>query len=301
MEKAIFLKKEHQSISQELYFDFCGFSKTLPFHSFGPAIRQDYILHIVMEGKGVYRVKDQQYQLKKGDLFLIRPGDSTFYLADGEDPWVYCWISFGGSVADKIIQHSLFKDDQYTMVSSEIARYVEIILACMNYSTKNLVDELQLNALTYQLLALLLEDGGYVHLGEQKSYSALAVDAVQYIEEHYSERLTVEEIAKKLSVNRSHLSRVFKNHMGISIKEYMIGVRINRAAFLLSLTEESVEAIAYQVGFNSLVVFSRMFKKFTGETATSYRRRMNNEKIKGVSTEQLKKQLEEQAIISWAT
>lgn len=187
------------------------------------------------------------------------------------------------------------------MVSSEIARYVEIILACMNYSTKNLVDELQLNALTYQLLALLLEDGGYVHLGEQKSYSALAVDAVQYIEEHYSERLTVEEIAQKLSVNRSHLSRVFKNHMGISIKEYMIGVRINRAAFLLSLTEESVEAIAYQVGFNSLVVFSRMFKKFTGETATNYRRRMNNEKIKGVSAEQLKKQLEEQAIISWAT
>jgi len=50
-----------------------------------------------------------------------------------------------------------------------------------------------------------------------------------------------------------------------------------------------------------LVVFSRMFKKFTGETATNYRRRMNNEKIKGVSAEQLKKQLEEQAIISWAT
>ena len=174
-------------------------------------------------------------------------------------------------------------------------------LACMNYSTKNLVDELQLNALTYQLLALLLEDGGYVHLGEQKSYSALAVDAVQYIEEHYSERLTVEEIAKNYPLTGSHLSRVFKNHMGISIKEYMIGVRINRAAFLLSLTEESVEAIAYQVGFNSLVVFSRMFKKFTGETATNYRRRMNNEKIKGVSAEQLKKQLEEQAIISWAT
>ena len=45
-------------------------------------------------------------------------------------------------------------------------------------------------------------------------------------------------------------------------------------AFLLSLTDESVESIAYQVGFNSLVVFSRMFKKSTGETATNYRKRM---------------------------
>ncbi|MGM9903384.1 AraC-like ligand binding domain-containing protein [Enterococcus sp. 10A9_DIV0425] len=301
MEKAIFLKNEHQPVSQELYFDFCGFSKTLPFHSFGPAIRQDYILHIVMEGKGIYRVKNQQYHLKKGDLFLIRPGDSTFYLADGEDPWVYCWISFGGVVADKIIQHSLFKEDQYTMVSSEISKYVSIILACMNYSPKNLADELQLNALTYQLLALLLEDGGYIRLGEQKNYSALAVATVQYIEEHYAQQLTVEEIAQHLAVNRSHLSRVFKNHLGISIKEYMIGVRINRAAFLLSLTEDSVENIAYQVGFNSLVVFSRMFKKFTGETATSYRKRMNNEVVGEVSTEELKKQLEKQAIVSWAT
>ncbi|MDU4556904.1 MAG: AraC family ligand binding domain-containing protein, partial [Enterococcus faecium] len=84
MEQSIFLKKEHQQVEKELYFDFCGFSKTMPFHSFGPAIRNDYILHVVMEGKGSYHVKNQQFQLKKGDLFLIRPGDSTFYLSDGK-------------------------------------------------------------------------------------------------------------------------------------------------------------------------------------------------------------------------
>ena len=79
MEQAIFLKKERQELAKGCYFDFCGFSKTLPYHSFGPAIRQDYVLHVVMEGKGTYHVKEQQYQLQKGDLFLIRPGDSTFY------------------------------------------------------------------------------------------------------------------------------------------------------------------------------------------------------------------------------
>ena len=62
-------------------------------------------------------------------------------------------------------------------------------------------------------------------------YSPLVIDTVKYIEEHYAQQLTVEEIACGLSVNRSHLSRVFKNHLGTSIKEYLIGVRINRAAF----------------------------------------------------------------------
>lgn len=285
----------------DLHFDFCGISKTLPFHSFGPAIRQNYILHIVMEGKGTYQVKNQQYHLKKGDLFLIRPGDSTFYLADGEDPWMYCWLSFGGAAADEIIRHSHFRTDQYTMVSSDVQKYIDTILACLPFAEETLENELHLNELTYRFLAALLEDGGKVHLGEQKKYSPLAVAAVEYIKTHYAEQLTVEGIARYLAVNRSHLSRVFHNHMDISIRDYILGVRINRAAFLLSMTDESVESVAEQAGFNSLVVFSRMFKKLTGETATAYRKRMKNEDFKNVSLNELKKQLEQQAVVNRAT
>lgn len=301
MEQAIFLKKEHQQIEKELYFEFCGFSKTLPYHSFGPAIRQDYVLHVVMEGKGTYSVKERQYPLKKGDLFLIRPGDSTFYLADGEDPWIYCWLSFNGPLAKEIIQRSLFKEDQYTMVSSDTSAYIDIILECIHHSQDDLVDELALTALTYRFLSVLLKDGGKIRLGEQRVYSPLVIETVKYIEEHYPHNLTIEEISQYLSVNRSHLSRVFKNQLGTSIKEYLIGVRINRAAFLLSLTADSVESIAYQVGFNSLVVFSRMFKKTTGETATNYRKRMKNEAANNLTLSTLKKELEDQEIISWST
>jgi len=301
MEQTIFLKKEQHQLKTDLHFDFCGISKTLPFHSFGPAIRQNYILHIIMEGKGTYQVKNQQYHLKKGDLFLIRPGDSTFYLADGEEPWMYCWLSFGGAAADEIIRRSHFKDDQYTMVSSDIQKYIDTILACLPFTEETFVNELHLNEQMYHFLAALLEDGGKVYLGEQKIYSPLTVDTVEYIEAHYAEHLTVEGIAQQLAVNRSHLSRVFRNHMDISIRDYLLGVRINRAAFLLSMTDESVETIAEQVGFNSLVVFSRMFKKLTGETATAYRKRMKNEDFKNVSLNELKSQLEKQAVVNRAT
>lgn len=301
MEQAIFLKKEQRQLKTDLHFDYCGISKTLPFHAFGPAIRQNYTLHIVMEGKGTYQVKNQHYHLKKGDLFLIRPGESTFYLADGEDPWMYGWLSFGGSAADEIIRHSQFKKEQYTMVSSDTQKYIETILACLPFAENTLTSELHLNELTYRFLATLLEDGGRSHLGNKKVYSPLAVATVEYIEAHYAEHLTVEEIAHQLAVNRSHLSRVFRNHMDISIKDYLLGVRINRAAFLLSMTDETVESIAEQVGFNSLVVFSRMFKKLTGETATAYRKRMKNENFKNVSLSELTNQLEKQAVINRAT
>lgn len=301
MEQAIFLKKEQHQLQTDLQFDFCGVSKPWPFHAFGPAIRQNYILHIVMEGKGTYQVKNRQYHLKKGDLFLIRPGESTFYLADGEDPWMYCWLSFSGKAADEIIARSLFQTDQYTFVSPDIQRYIAVILTCFHYREETFENELHLNELTYRFLATLLADGGKLHLGEQKVYSPLAVKAVEYIEAHYAEALTVEGIAKALAVHRSHLSRVFRNHLAISIKEYILGVRINRAASLLSLTEDPVASIAEQVGFSSLVVFSRMFKKLTGETATAYRRRMMNEAFKHLSLLELKQQLAKQTAVNRTT
>src|SRR5699024_12633939 len=145
------------------------------------------------------------------------------------------------------------------------------------------------------------KEGVKIGFGNEDCSRQRTIETVKYIEQHYPENLTVEEIARQLSVNRSHLSRVFKNQLGTSIKEYLIGVRINRAAFLLSLTDDSVESIAYQVGFNSLVVFSRMFKKTTGETATNYRKRMKNEASKNLSLGALKKELEEQEIVSWST
>ena len=296
-----FLKKEHQQVEKELYFDFCGFSKTMPFHSFGPAIRNDYILHVVMEGKGSYHVKNQQFQLKKGDLFLIRPGDSTFLLIRWRRSMDVLLAFFRWTCGKRIIRQSLFREDQYTMVSSDIQKYIDIILECMKDTEETLENELQLTALTYRFLSVLLKDGGKISGGVQKVHSSLAVETVKYIEAHYAENLSVEEIAQHLAVNRSHLSRVFKNHMGTSIKEYLIGVRINRGAFLLSLTDESVESIAYQVGFNSLVVFSRMFKKSTGETATNYRKRMKNENFKNIALDTLKKQLEKQTAVSWTT
>ncbi|MGE7883473.1 AraC family transcriptional regulator [Bacillus sp. NPDC094077] len=301
MEQAIFMKKEQHHFSSELYFAFCGFSKTLPFHAFGPTVRNSYIIHIVLDGKGMYYVKDKKYSLKKGNIFLIPPGESTFYRADAEEPWLYAWLSFGGKVAEEIIHYSSFKEDNYSVASSNIQQYSDIILECMNCSRGTLEDELKLNELTYRFLRVLLTDGVEFSAGVKQKFSRLAIEAMTYIGEHYVEEITVSDVADHLAVNRSHLSRVFQNQFGMSMKDWILRVRINHAAYLLSMTNESVENISYQVGFRSLVVFSRIFKKVTGETPTYYRKRMSKENFETISLSSLKSLLDEQEIISRAT
>ncbi|MBG0964918.1 AraC family transcriptional regulator [Bacillus sp. SRB1LM] len=301
MEQAIFMKKEQHHFSSELYFNFCGFSKTLPFHNFGPAVRNSYIIHVVLDGKGMYYVKDKKYSLKKGNIFLIRPGESTFYRADAEEPWVYAWLSFSGKVAEEIIYYSSFKEDNYSVASTNIQQYLDIILECMNCSHGTLEHELTLNELTYRFLRLLLTDGVEFSKGVKQKFSQLAIEAMTYIGEHYVEEITVSGVANHLAVNRSHLSRVFQNQFGMSMKDWILRVRMNHATYLLSMTNESVENISYQVGFRSLVVFSRIFKKVTGETPTHYRKRMSKENFETLSLSSLKLLLDEQEIISRAT
>ena len=72
----------------------CGYEICAPGHSFGPVQRSFYLLHYVMEGRGTFWANDRRYELKKGQLFEIRPGEMTRYRADEAHPWYYVWIGF---------------------------------------------------------------------------------------------------------------------------------------------------------------------------------------------------------------
>ena len=66
---------------------YCGYEKCESGHSWGPAMRNQYLLHYVISGRGEYTVGGETYCLHPSECFLIRPGERTFYSADREDPW----------------------------------------------------------------------------------------------------------------------------------------------------------------------------------------------------------------------
>ncbi|MGX7327823.1 AraC family ligand binding domain-containing protein [Enterococcus bulliens] len=158
MEQAIFSVLPQRTIQASLQFEFCGFSKTLDHHSFGPAVRDLYILHLVLDGEGMYTVKNKQYSLKKGDFFLIRPYDTTFYSSSIKDPWSYIWLAFSGATADQIITKSCLERDYYVASTTNITPYISTIQACLELDHSDLIQELKLTELTYRFLALFVQD-----------------------------------------------------------------------------------------------------------------------------------------------
>lgn len=97
-------------------------------------------------------------------------------------------------------------------------------------------------------------------------------DAVRYIEAHYARKITLDEVAKHVFLNRSYLSQIFKKEVGVSFGDYIENFRVERAKFLIQEGNHSMSEIAEAVGFSNQNYFTKVFKKATGVSPLKFRR-----------------------------
>jgi YesN/AraC family two-component response regulator len=95
----------------------------------------------------------------------------------------------------------------------------------------------------------------------------------EYIESHFSEKITLDNLAAQFYINKFYLSRLFKEQFGISVNNYLLQLRTTRAKQLLRFSDLSIEQIGQRCGMDDANYFSRMFKKIEGSTPGEYRRR----------------------------
>lgn len=107
---------------------------------------------------------------------------------------------------------------------------------------------------------------------ENKSAGSFIVkNAMEYIREHYKEKLTLAEVAEKTYVSQWHLSKLLNRHLEKNFSELLNQVRIDRAKELLKDPSYRVSDVGEMVGFTDAAHFSRVFKKTEGISANEYR------------------------------
>jgi len=95
--------------------------------------------------------------------------------------------------------------------------------------------------------------------------------ARKFIEEHASEELSLNKVARAVGISGNHLSEKFKSVTGINFVEYVARVRFENACDLLKIGERRISEIAFAVGFQSLSQFNRVFRRFSDKSPTAYR------------------------------
>ena len=258
----------------DLRLDFYGYEDCLPDQFFGPAIRENYVLHYITEGKGYLEYKDQKIPLQKGDFFLLIPGEVTYYFADTQTPWSYYWLGISGIKAQEYFNLSSIHEMAYLRSphTEALGTFIGTIVKDAERLDESKASQLhvisQLFELMHQLNALSPKLDQETISPSQKLYR----EAKHLIDIGYnSQDISIQEIADKLGVHRSYLSSIFKDFHKISPKEYLLEVRMNRAKELLETTNQPIKIIAYSVGYLDPLHFSKAFRQYYDCSPSQYR------------------------------
>ncbi len=98
-----------------------------------------------------------------------------------------------------------------------------------------------------------------------------ALELLQFLHLHFQEEITLKQLADEFNLNPSYISRIFKQHVGKTLTDYLHSLRVGMATSLLATTTMSIVDITFEVGFEHARTFTRVFKELQGITPTQYR------------------------------
>lgn len=280
---------DYASVSA-ISLDYCGWEKCPSSFQFGPYVRDSFVIHIILDGKGHYKTDKGEFELKKGDAFLIEPGVETVYQADKDDPWHYTWVGFHGLRAKSLTEKMGFTEEKPVVSVKQLDSMRDCIQRMINASRITIINEMRRMSELMYLFSLFCEDNdSYVESVEQRDYPSdvYVSAAVDYMMAHFKDKIKIDDLADSIGITRSYLTNSFKKKMGISPQKFLIDLRLEKACEMLKETNEAINIIALQCGYEDSLSFSKAFKVKYNMSPKQYREskievKINNSKQEGI-------------------
>ncbi len=262
----------------KLHLGSCGRVRCEPGWSLGePWWRrlQDFDLWLVWAGKGQIRIDDQQFALHPGFCVWMRPGHRYDAEQDTADRLGVNYIHF--DLTD------ITTGERCDVPS--IIRYVSDLTYLQSITSR--INELSRGTEHERTVALQLLRGVLMDLerpatsqearsGTDLHHYRVSRAIAQRIREDPSRNWSVAELAEEAGYCSDHFSRVFREVIGQSPREFIVSCRVERAQTLLRETSLSIEAIARALRYSSVFFFSRQFKSHTGISPSQWRRKTDS-------------------------
>ena len=255
----------------------CGWEQCAPLHSFGPFVRNHYLFHYVISGRGfldstVKKGSTRRYDLEAGQGFLISPGQINTYSADQVQPWKYVWLEFDGMRVAEYLGEAGLSAAQPIYRPESIAQAEQVRDLMLYIAGHSKASSLCLiGHLCLFLDALIQSSAARQEPRETPLRDFYIQEAVSYMELNYQRELTVEEIAGACQLNRSYFSKLFKEKKGCPPQEFLIRLRLSKAAELMRTTKVSIGDISVSCGYPNQLHFSRAFKQRYGISPREWR------------------------------
>ena len=279
-EEKQFVHFERIAVDTNLQLIQVGHQQTDADYSYGPMIRDHYLLHFIRSGSGMMTDMVKEYSLHENQCFLICPDRMSLYCASHNSPWEYYWVGFSGEWGKSILDE-MHLDAEHPIANLSNPDALFALLDRMVGSIQPNGKYLTMTGQLFELLDILRDSQGTnegARPTTQVSYDK-SVQLVQnikaMIENSYGEKLNISEIAANMGYSRSYMTEVFHRETGISISQYITDFRLERAQLIMRDPTYSVQQVAYLCGYSDPLFFSRMFKKRFGMSPRAFRENWN--------------------------
>ena len=220
---------------------------------------------LVLEGEIHCKIENQEYFAHAGNLLFIMP-NQLHSLMTPEYSHI-CILRFSPELVghfhkkyfDKIPANSCIAPEDFLPIRTELTK-------------EKLKNTYFIKALLYKICAEVLEQTAFV-MRQASPEDMLIYHLLSYIDEHYMEECSLKSAAATCGCSYYHASKVFLKNTGISFVDYVNNLRIHKACYLITNSNESILSISLSCGFSSLRSFNRNFLKYCGCTPTDYRKK----------------------------
>ena len=255
-----------------LYVQEVGFLKSIQPHKCSREMLDSFLIMVVMEGAGKVTVKGTEYSLNKGDLAFIDCFQPYEHVSSECDPWELGWLHFNGVQArgyyDLFIQCN---GGQSVIHSVNASKYNEIIKRI--YDLQNLPilkSERKSAEEILELLNNVIDEFENTEALEKHQERELVDQLRDYLSINFSNK-DIQDILKEEYSNLACLEKAFANLYGISINDYILSRRMNRAKELLRFTIKHSDEIAAECGYANLQEMEAHFSEYEHMSTAEYR------------------------------
>lgn len=211
-----------------------------------------YVIHYLAYGKATFYKAGSAYPVDAGQCFLSRPGDVFRFSSDRGEPFHYVWLHIRGQTAHRIRELPYVVNADSTVFRNLIRCHTD---------SGNI--ELYSTAMLHLLLSQLLQSPR-----QENDYIAIIKN---YVHTNYNADINVSALQKLVNLNRQYLSSLFHQRAGITLQQYILQTRMEKAKLLLS-QGYSVSQTADLCGYANIYAFSKSFKKSEGISPSSYQK-----------------------------
>ena len=236
-------------------------------------------LFYVIEGQGQFLIENETYPVSVNDLVIVNPNVSHTEVSLNASPLKYIVLGVEGL---ELTATNGSNNTNFCIINFKNLR--ENILLCL----QNMLTEIENKHPGYDIVCQDLMEILIVLLGRQTNFatilspiskktSRLCGSSKRYIDTHYQENITLDQLAEVCHVSKYHLAHAFTEEYGISPINYLISKRISEAEHLLKTTDFSLSLISSTTGFSSSSYFAQIFRKQKGMSPTEFRKSSRQE------------------------